>query len=243
MTIHNPSGEAAWSIGYALFYILASVATGLLIRAWPLPLLGAADFTQDFWYAVVFKIGLLLIIPVAIFFRAGYRLTSLLPEWRTTVRSISGIFLAYLIGVAINFGRVRGIANALPNFQDGDLVLRIGVALVLPLLMAGFPEEFFFRGVLQTRLERIWGRLPAILTATILFTAWHLPTRFLLAHGVEGQAGNFMSVLIGTGIPVAVVALFLAWMWDRNRNLPWLVALHTGIDTLPVLSSLLKVHV
>jgi membrane protease YdiL (CAAX protease family) len=109
--------------------------------------------------------------------------------------------------------------------------------------MAGLPEEFFFRGVLQTRLERIWGRLPAILVTTLLFTAWHLPTRFLLAHGAEGQAGNFASILMGTGIPVAVVGLIISWMWDRNRNLLLLIALHTGIDTLPVLSSLLKIQV
>jgi len=97
--------------------------------------------------------------------------------------------------------------------------------------------------VLQTRLERIWGRLPAILVTTLLFTAWHLPTRFLLAHGAEGQAGNIVSILLGTGIPVAVVGLIISWMWDRNRNLPLLIALHTGIDTLPVLSSLLKIQV
>jgi membrane protease YdiL (CAAX protease family) len=243
MIIHNPTGEAVWSISYALFYVLAAVATGMLIRTHPLPLLGAADFTQDFWYAVVFKIGLLLVVPLAVFWRAGYRFSALLPEWRLSGGSIFRILLAYLVGVAVNFSRVKGIVNALPGFQDRELVLRIGVALVLPFFMAGFPEEFFFRGVLQTRLERIWGRLPAVLATSFLFTAWHLPTRFLLAHGVEGQAGNFVSVLMGTGISVTVVGLILAWMWDRNRNLPWLIALHTGIDTLPVLSSLLKIHV
>lgn len=242
MIIRNPTGEAAWSIGYALFYILAAVAAGLLIRARPLPLLGAADFTQDFWYAVVFKIGLLLLVPLAVFWRAGYRFSVLVPEWRASVGSIFRIFLAYLFGVAVNFSRLHGIVSALPSFQKGELALRIGVALLLPFFMAGLPEEFFFRGVLQTRLERMWGRLPAVLATSLLFTAWHLPTRFLLAHGAEGQAGNFVSVLIGTGIPVAVVGLILAWLWDRNRNLPWLIALHTGIDTLPVLSSLLKIH-
>jgi membrane protease YdiL (CAAX protease family) len=243
MIIHNRIREAAWSISYALFYVLAAVATGMLIRAHPLPLLGAADFTQDFWYAVVFKIGLLLIVPLTVFWRAGYRFSAMLPEWKVSGGSIFRVFLAYLAGVAVNFSRVRGIVGALPGFQGRELVLRIGVALVLPFFMAGFPEEFFFRGVLQTRLERIWGRLPGILTTTLLFAAWHLPTRFLLASGVEGQAGNFVSVLMGTGISVTVVGLILAWMWDRNRNLPWLIALHTGIDTLPVLSSLLKIKI
>ena len=145
MIIRNPAQEAAWSISYPLFYILAAVATGMLIRAHPLPLLGAASFTQDFWYA----------IP----------------------------------------------------------------------------------------LERIWGRLPAILVTTLLFTAWHLPTRFLLAHGAEGRAGDFVSILMGTGISVAGAGLIIGWIWDRNRNLPFLIALHAGIDTLPILSSLLEIQV
>lgn len=242
MIIRNPAREAAWSISYALFYVLAAVATGLLIRTRPLPLLGAANFTQDFWYVVPFKIGLLLVVPVAAFLMNGYRLSDLLAGWKAKPRPIIRIFLAYILGVAVNFGRVRGIGGAFHNFPGSELVLRIGLALVLPFLMAGLPEEFFFRGVLQTRLERIWGRLPAILVNTLLFTAWHLPTRFLLAHGAEGQAGNFVSILMGTGIPVAGVGLIISWMWDRNRNLPLLIALHSGIDTLPVLSFLLKIQ-
>lgn len=243
MIIRNPAQEAAWSIGYALFYVLAAVATGLLIRSRPLPLLGAADFSQDFWYVIPFKIGLLLVVPVVAFLMHGDRVSALLPGWKASPRPILRIFLAYILGVAVNFTHVRGIVGAYHNFPGPELVLRIGLALVLPFLMAGLPEEFFFRGVLQTRLERIWGRLPAILVTTLLFTAWHLPTRFLLAHGAEGQAGNIVSILLGTGIPVAVVGLIISWMWDRNRNLPLLIALHTGIDTLPVLSSLLKIQV
>ncbi len=243
MVIHNPAVEAAWSIGFAIFYILVSVATGLLIRAYPMPLLGAANFTQDFWYVFVFKIGLLLVIPMAVYLRNGYRFRDLLPECTVSKRAIFRISLAYLFGVAVNFSRVKGIVSAFSAFTHRELILRIGVALVLPFLMAGLPEEFFYRGILQTRLERIWGRIAAILVASLFFTAWHLPTRFFLAHGAEGTAGDFFSVLMGTGVSVTVVALILAWLWDRNRNLPWLIALHTGIDTLPVLSSLLKIQV
>lgn len=43
-----------------------------------------------------------------------------------------------------------------------------------------------------------------------------------------------------TGLPVFVVALILGWAWDRWRNLPALVMLHWGIDTLPSVASFLK---
>ncbi len=95
MIIRNPAQEAAWSIGYALFYVLAAVATGLLIRSRPLPLLGAADFSQDFWYVIPFKIGLLLVVPVVAFLMHGDRLSALLPGWKakstTNSQDLSGL--------------------------------------------------------------------------------------------------------------------------------------------------------
>lgn len=105
---------------------------------------------------------------------------------------------------------------------------------------AALPEELVYRWALQTRIERIWGRLAAILLAAVLFTAWHLPTRYLLASGAEGRAGDLASVLRGTGLPVLVVGLSFGWAWDRWRNLPALVALHWGIDTLPSVASILR---
>jgi membrane protease YdiL (CAAX protease family) len=105
------------------------------------------------------------------------------------------------------------------------------------------PEELVYRWGLQTRLERAWGRVAAILATAILFTAWHLPTRYFLAEGAEGTAGDLGSVFLGTGLPVFVVALVLGWAWDRWRNLPALVMLHWGVDTLPSVASLLKLPV
>lgn len=93
---------------------------------------------------------------------------------------------------------------------------------------------------LQTRLEQTWGRAAAILVTAVLFTAWHLPTRYFLATGAEGTAGDLSSVLLGTGVPVLLVALVFSWAWDRWRNLPALVMVHWGIDTLPSIASFLQ---
>jgi membrane protease YdiL (CAAX protease family) len=84
-------------------------------------------------------------------------------------------------------------------------------------------------------------RLVAIAVTALLFTAWHIPPRLALAAGVEGRAGDLPSVLIGTGAPVLVVALVLGVAWDRWRNLPALVAVHWGIDLLPIVGSLLQI--
>ena len=79
-----------------------------------------------------------------------------------------------------------------------------------------------------------------LVASVALFVAWHLPTRFLLAHGVEGEAGDLGSVLLGTGVPVGIVGLIFALGWDRHRNLPALIALHGGIDSIPIVASMLQ---
>lgn len=225
-------------LGYAFFFIFVSFCTGLLIRAYPLPILGADSFTNDFWYAALFKITFLLTLPYAIYRKLGYRLRDLPASFDWSFRTVCVLILSFLAGNILNLGHLDWIGEVLPQHESQDVALRIGFATVLPFLTAGFPEELVYRGILQTRIEAVWGRIPAILTANTLFTAWHIPTRYLLAQGIEGQAGNLTSVLMGTGIPVFIVGLIFCLVWDRYRRFWPLVAAHWGVDFLPAVSSL-----
>lgn len=237
------AGETRALLAFALLYVVAACATGLVIQQAPLPLWGASDFLQDFWYAVVFKIGLLLVLPLIVFFRWGYRPADLLYGWRPTPRALAVTLALFALGLAVNVGgqRTTQLRAAFAAGPAGDVALRLSLGIALAFLQAGIPEEVVFRGLLQTRLEARWGRPLAIALTLVLFVAWHLPTRYLLADGVEGQAYDFRSVLLGTGIPVAIVGLVLGLAWDRWRNLPALIALHAGIDTLPIVSSMMRV--
>jgi membrane protease YdiL (CAAX protease family) len=219
---------------------LASAATGFAIWRFPLPLWGATDFLQDIWYVVPFKLILLLAIPLIVYRRWGYRFADLGYGWRLTPKSGLVLLVCYGIGFFINAGRLNEIATGWETHPSVEALARSAIGIVLPFLMAGIPEEVVYRGLLQTRLEALWGRIPAILVSVLLFVAWHIPTRYFLAHSVEGEAGDLGSVLIGTGIPVGVVALILALAWDRWRNLPALIAIHSGIDTIPIICSMLQ---
>lgn len=221
---------------YSIFYFILAMGIGRLILLFPLPIMGAKDFIQDLWYAVVFKFTFLLIIPSVLLFQIWkYKIQDLLLGLSpNTGMLIKGAILV-AFGFFLNTRHIPRIADAFSNFDDAEI--RFVVGILLPLLIAGLPEELFFRGMLQTRLEKLWNAPMAILVSSLLFTAWHLPSRFLLANGVEGQAGDLVSVLIGTGLPVFLISCFFGWHWARYRNLPLLILVHWSIDTLPSLSS------
>jgi membrane protease YdiL (CAAX protease family) len=239
MRIERPRGEALLATAFALAFVAAAWATGLLVRARPAPILGAGEFTQDLWYAGLFKGVVLLALPLAWLRTAGYRFDDLSPGDRGGTRSVLVLAGLFLAGGLLNAGHLGPIREGLARFTPAGAAGRVALGLLLPLFTAAIPEEVVYRGVLQTRLERELGRASAVVLSVALFTAWHLPTRWLLAHGLEGRAGDLVSVLLGTALPVAVAGLGFALAWDRWRNLPALVAVHWGVDLLPAVRSLL----
>jgi membrane protease YdiL (CAAX protease family) len=239
--IRELPAEAALALGYSLAFIALSAAIPWLIANYPLRLWGVSDYLQDFWYAIVFKIVFLLAVPSLCFLRRGYGLRDVLLGWRPLPASVLAVLAAFAAGALLNADRAEGIGRALDAMPAAAGLGRVAVGAVLALLMAGLPEELFYRCILQTRLEKAAGRLTAVAVTALLFTAWHIPPRFAMANGIEGRAGHLGSVLIGTGVPVLLVAIVFGLAWDRWRNLPALVAAHWGIDLLPVVGSLLQI--
>lgn len=240
LSFRDLAAETRWLLRFCIAYVGAACLTGLLISKYPLPIWGATDFLQDFWYTGVFKIGLLLVVPIVVFRRRGYRAADLLHGWRLTPRSALVVAACLACGVFVNAGRIAELRAAWALHAPAEAALRLALGVAFAFLNAGLPEEIVYRGLLQTRLEATWTRPTAIVISVLLFVAWHLPTRFLLAHGVEGEAGDLGSVLLGTGVPVGIVGLVFAWAWDRHRNLPALIAIHGGIDCIPIVASMLQ---
>ncbi len=232
--------ELRWLIGYSLAYVALGYGIGLLVLNFPIPLLGASDFIQDFWYAIVFKLVFLLLVPAYVFFyKWGYSWSDLTLDFQPKLSNWIWGTLLVGGGFLMNTRHLERIQSQVPLFEDAGLRLIVGI--LLPLLIAGLPEELFFRGYLQTRMEKKWNRLWAILASSLLFTAWHLPSRYLLAHGVEGEAGDFLAILAGTGAPVFLISLFFGFHWSRYRNIVLLILVHWAVDTLPSLSSFFQV--
>lgn len=232
--------EISFLLGYAIMYVILGYGIGMMILYYPRPMMGATQFNQDAWYSILFKIFFLLTLPAFVYFGLWkYRLQDLLLGIRPNARAILATILMMGLGFFLNASHLAKIGA---HYHDHpDAALRVAVGVIMPLFTAGIPEEFFFRGYLQTRLEKKWNRLFAILLTSVLFTAWHLPSRYLLSQGVEGQAGHFDQVLLHTGLPVFFISLIFGFHWSRYRNIVLLVLTHWAVDILPSVSSYLKI--
>jgi membrane protease YdiL (CAAX protease family) len=100
-----------------------------------------------------------------------------------------------------------------------------GRATVL-ILLGGFAinalvEERFYRMWLQSRLELAFGRWPAVLAASLLWSAWHVAIQ-----STGRPAVDLATVVAHQG----VLGLFLGYLWARYRRVWPLLVVHGAIN-------------
>jgi membrane protease YdiL (CAAX protease family) len=152
-------------------------------------------------------------------------------------RLLNGLPWAVPIGIllcALQFWASRdGQLMARLVFSSRALTL-LPTALGLSLVTAGFTEEFFFRGFLQTSLHRALGRAwLAIIVTSVLFGLYHLPYAYLNprwpSHGHWPAA---VSAAFGQGIPAGLI---LGTVFHKSReNLLASVTIHALINLFPI---------
>jgi membrane protease YdiL (CAAX protease family) len=148
--------------------------------------------------------------------------------------------LAVLLGLALSMLQLQVSNRSAAIWEmivSGQIILYLPLTLGLLFLTAGFTEEFFFRGVLQTRLAVWWQReVPALLVAAVLFGLYHFPYAYLLAsspsHGEMGGALGECTYGAFAGVIFGVV------YWRSRRNLLAGVTVHVLINALPAMTML-----
>lgn len=234
--MHNPKKELTIFSIYAVLYIFIVYIFSLAIKYEPLPILNSVNYVHDFWYVVCIKFIFLLSVPLFIYRKMGYRLSTLLGFKNENMKkNIFLVFIFFMIGILINTPVLWKILNHIHLFKVTSLWSTL-VGILLPFFQAAVPEELFYRVILQTRIEKCYGWFLSIIVSSILFTLFHFPSRMLLASGVEGKAGNLPSVILGTLIPVFIIGVIFGFLWNRYRNVLLNMALHYGIDLLPSLA-------
>lgn len=182
----------------------------------------------------------LVLIPAAVaafYAGPGRRLRSTLAsfglEWG---KLTNGLGLTLGLGVAVTLfqiGYSRMAEDMVALLTSSRALIALPVAFVFLLLFTGTTEEFFFRGFLQTRLERVTGsRWGGLVLASLLFGLYHLPYAYLNPRWPSsGDWGEALVASFGQGVPGGLILGGLFLYTKRNLMAPLL--LHVWVDLLP----------
>lgn len=90
-----------------------------------------------------------------------------------------GLGLTLVLGTALGLFQLffsRSGPAAVEAFASGKALYLFPLAFILMILTAGFTEEVFFRGFLQTRLEALLGsKWGGLIVTSLFFGLYHLP--------------------------------------------------------------------
>lgn len=111
------------------------------------------------------------------------------------------------------------------------------ICFIMATLFAGLPEEFFFRGLLQSRLSKVFhSGWAGIFIASLLFGLYHFPSLYL--NPVELSSGNVMMAFSSAVTEQAFAGLLFGYLFEKTRNLPSCIFLHGFIDAFFMIQTL-----
>jgi membrane protease YdiL (CAAX protease family) len=149
------------------------------------------------------------------------------------------------LGLAVLLGIGLGLLQLLISRHAGELVdvitsgralFLLPLAFLLVLFTAGFTEELFFRGVLQTRLESLFrSKVLGVAATSILFGVYHLPYAYLNPSWPSaGDWGAAWLSAMGQGVPAGVLLGVLYVV--SGRNLLACILMHTLLNAVPAMT-------
>lgn len=239
--IKNPKKELLVFGFYSIVYIGIISFFSLLIKYYPIRLFGNSDYIfNDLWYIIIVKILFLLLLPYYIYRRFGNRITITNKNRKQGYKELSIILFCFLIGFLLNYNYLDVLISGVTSFSNG-IVSRLIAGLLIPLVSAAIPEEFFYRYILQTRIEKVFGWIPGILLSSIMFSLFHFPSRYILSTSTGAGNASSIHIIISTIIlPSFLIGLILGFLWYKFRNVFMLISFHYGIDFLPGIASSLN---
>lgn len=116
---------------------------------------------------------------------------------------------------------------------SGRVLYLLPLLFGLMLLTAGFTEEFFFRGVLQTRLAALLrSRIAGVVVTSLAFGLFHWPYAYLVPHWPShGDLGAAFQTAMLVGM---IGGLILGTVYELSRrNLLACVVVHALINAVP----------
>jgi membrane protease YdiL (CAAX protease family) len=250
ITISRPAGEAI----AAMLLVLAIAAYLVYGRTWvdglvPDSAHGGSDFAHEA-AQLASKLTAFVIIPLIIFrvaFGQGLASFGLSRAAFARLAGRDGL-AALVIGAAICVFQFY-VGNAAAPIRNGEIAgtaLWLGGAMTFLWLVieVGLVEEFFFRGLVQTRLAAAFrSEIAGLFLMALIFGLIHAPGMVLRGAGGAEGLGEGVDPLTAMAYVIAiqsVAALFLGIVWMRTHSLPAVMIIHAATDLFPAMPSFTK---
>ena len=203
-----------------------------------------------FFITLAKKLFVFVAIPFAIFrFCFGYRLRdfgiqrqglrALCGGHLPVVFTVGGAFLAFQYFVSGG-----GAAFRREQFTAFQLLVGLPLCFMWLLLEAGFVEEFFFRGLVQSQLAAAFkSEVSGIVLMSLIFGLAHAPG-FIFRHAGEleglGPNPSALDSIAYSIVVLAVSGITFGVIWARTKNLFALMLVHAAGDLLPNFGSFVR---
>jgi membrane protease YdiL (CAAX protease family) len=215
-------------VGFALAYPVLLVALALLARAVPASLIPEVSSPLLSPLLLVGGNVLLLGVPTLLFaarlgnFTRQLGLRRINSPWRWLGPVVPIALMGFALGALGACGRLPG--------SVGPYL----IALPLAATAIAFPEEAFYRILLQTRLELLLGTRSGIAVASLLFGLMQVPVRLVLFSSVIfSNPHQAVMLSLATAIAVqSVLGVVYGFMWMRYRNAWVNFGAHSAIDAM-----------
>lgn len=118
-----------------------------------------------------------------------------------------------------------GVGDVLAEISSELLITPISILTTECIYIFG--EEYAWRGCLQGRLQRFFGKRKGVIILGIIWELWHIPLWFTV-YGLNQEKGFLLIVLIRMLHSVGL-AVFLGWAYMKTQNI-WLCVLVHGVN-------------
>ncbi|KAB2878872.1 CPBP family intramembrane metalloprotease [bacterium] len=209
-------------LALVLYFSITIINVQLFLNPLVIPLFPSGYIREHFWIRdyIHHFVQMFLALVVIVFILKGrfkdYGLN--LQNWDLSKKYILWFFLVYGVFTALNF---------LPNFLNGEpepvnfslTTFNILGWFSFTALMSGTSEEIFFRGLLQTFLNKAWK-------GSVKIAQLNIPTAGIIAALIFTFAHmefNFDPFAVSYNIPQLIVAfilgIFYSVAYDRSKSL------------------------
>lgn len=175
-------------------------------------------------YYLAFKLTTLLCIPLIfllIYRKMAGAQQDIISAKPPTHRHVIAPLIVVVVWCYLKFySPVAQPEGAITAADTTELLLLMLISFMINSVL----EEVFYRVWLQTRLETLLGRWPAILLVSILWSIWHV------AIQGSGQWGMDVATVIANH---GVTGLFLGYLWARYRRVWGIILVHGLINASP----------